>query len=85
MDNHYRDIQTPFREMKVPAFEMQLNWSLDDMTGYLQTWSAVQRYSNETGLDPVAAIAKELGDAWGGRDRTREIRWPLVLRVCKQD
>ncbi|MGE0080037.1 MAG: class I SAM-dependent methyltransferase [Thiohalomonadaceae bacterium] len=80
VENGYRDLPFPFVEITAPAFEMRTEWDLAHLLGYLRTWSAVKRYREACGVDPVAAIADALAAALGARERL-SVRWPLAVRV----
>jgi hypothetical protein len=64
----------------MPAFAMQYRWTLPELLGYLNTWSAVQHFVRKQGENPVRLIEKELQDAWAGVGE-RDIQFPLLLRV----
>ena len=83
IDHDYRTIEFPFPEFEPPSFEMTEEWSFGHVVGYLRSWSAVTRYLDAKGHDPVALVEPELLAVWGNPDRTRPIRWPLTLRVAK--
>lgn len=80
IDEAYQTIPFPFAEIRVPDFSMQYRWSLPDLLGYLNTWSATQHYIRAKGHNPVAQIEAELRQAWGGVGE-QEIRFPLLLRA----
>lgn len=80
VDEEYRTIPFPFREMEAPHFELRQDWTLTQLGEYLRSWSAVAAYVRAHGADPVAPLTERLGKAWGRAER-RPIRWPLVLRV----
>lgn len=80
IDEGYRTLPFPFDAVDAPAFEMQAVWTLDDLLGYLRTWSARQRYLEQHGEDPVAAVTPDLRTAWGS-DAEHRVQWPLHLRV----
>jgi ubiquinone/menaquinone biosynthesis C-methylase UbiE len=80
VDAGYRTVEFPFRELEVPPFTMAADWTLDDLEGYLRSWSAVQAYRAERGEDPVAALHPRLTGAWGVGAR-RPVRWPLQVRA----
>lgn len=80
VDEEYRTIPFPFREIALPEFAMAYRWTVDDLLGYLGTWSAMQHYRKAEGEDPVAGIEAELRAAWG-RAEVRAVRFPLLLRV----
>lgn len=75
VDRAYVDIEFPAPLLDLPGFEMSAAWSVDDMLGYLRTWSATRRYERQHGADPVAIIEPRLRAAWG--DATRTAVWPL--------
>jgi SAM-dependent methyltransferase len=77
----YAGIRFPGTEIDAPAFEMNVRWTVDDMLGYLRTWSACQRYLREHGSDPVGQVENGLREAWGPAART--VRWPLTVRVSQ--
>ncbi len=79
VDNGYRDLPFPFTPVTLPAFTMTARWTLYDLFGYLQTWSATSRYHAELGEDPVDMIRDSLYAAWGDPDLRREVRWPLRI------
>lgn len=81
VESDYRDIDFPFKRIDTPVFALETRWTLDQLLGYLRTWSAVRRYQNERGSDPVIATGAALLPLWGERDTVRTIRWPMPLRV----
>lgn len=81
VDERYATIPFPFPEIPAPAFAMEADWELEQLLGYLGTWSAVKEYERQKGNDPLALIADELGSAWGDPRQQQRIGWPLSLRV----
>jgi SAM-dependent methyltransferase len=75
--NRYRDIVTPFAPLTPPPFSMHTNWTLDAFAGYLRSWSAVRRYVDANGEDPVTSVAAALAGGWG--DGTVAVHWPLAV------
>ena len=71
----------PFEPLDVPAMAMDARWTLDQMAGYLRTWSATQRYLRATGEDPVAAMLPRIAKAWGDPGARHPVRWPLYVRA----
>ncbi len=80
LDEGYQTIPFPLEEIRMPDFVMQYRWTLPDVLGYLNTWSAVQHYIRINGEDPVALMEAEFQQAWGGVGE-REVRFPLLTRV----
>jgi ubiquinone/menaquinone biosynthesis C-methylase UbiE len=78
---NFAEIPFPFHEIRPPKFAMTAQWDLDRLVGYLRTWSASQKFLDTTGSDPVEQIIDELRAAWRNPEQTREVIWPLTLRV----
>ncbi|MDE2196850.1 MAG: class I SAM-dependent methyltransferase [Gammaproteobacteria bacterium] len=81
IDQAYRTLAFPFREVKAPAFTMALEWSLPQFLAYLHTWSAVQKFIRQHGRDPVVSFGRELEKIWGDPRTARPVHWPLHMRV----
>lgn len=81
VESDYRDIEFPFRQLATPAFAMESHWTLEQLLGYLRTWSAVRRFQDERGIDPVIATGEALLPLWGERESVKAIRWPLPVRI----
>jgi SAM-dependent methyltransferase len=79
IDDAYRSIAFPFAEATAPAFQIEVDWDLPRLLDYVSTWSAVKRYREATGDDPLPALREELAPAW--RTQRRTLAWPLFLRV----
>jgi ubiquinone/menaquinone biosynthesis C-methylase UbiE len=82
VDDLYRNVQVPFEEIQSPRFEITATWSLEQLVGYLGTWSALQTYIKKNGSNPLKALYPELKSAWGSQV-TRTVRWPIGLRVAR--
>jgi SAM-dependent methyltransferase len=81
VENGYRNIPFPFEQLPAPAFHMSARWDLPRLLGYLRTWSAVKRYREAEGRDPVDLIHRELSAAWTEADSALTLKWPLTLRL----
>jgi SAM-dependent methyltransferase len=77
----FADLPFLFREIDPPKFEMTAHWNLDHLLGYLRTWSSTQRFIAAKGSDPLKQIMDDLRTAWGAPEQTRNIIWPLTLRI----
>jgi SAM-dependent methyltransferase len=79
----YRSVKLPFQEISAPAFDIIAAWGLEDLVGYLSTWSALQSFIQKNRWNPLEAIFPRLQAAWG-EAATRPIRWELGLRVGRK-
>jgi len=80
VDDKYVDIPFPFKEIETPEFKMELNWSLEDLEGYFNTWSALQKYVAAHSFNPVGDIIQKIAPYWGDATE-RKIIFPIHLRL----
>lgn len=76
-----RELPFPFPELAVPDFRLEARWTLEELLGYVRSWSATARYVVRHGHDPTAALEASLRESWGEPGRRRLIRWPFIVRV----
>lgn len=80
IEDGYRAIAFPFPELAAPGFTMSADWTGDQLSGYLGTWSATAELMRATGRDPVPALRADFERA-GVLDQPLQVTWPLSLRV----
>ena len=83
VEDGYRALPFPFAEIDGPDLAITVAWSLDDLTGYIETWSALRGLEKAVGRAPVAAFHAALRSCWGPAERVRAVRWPLSLRLAR--
>lgn len=81
VDAGYAGLPFPFAEIDAPALELEQAWSLNELVGYLGTWSAVRGYRQARGDDPLVPLAGELRPLWGEAEGRRQVRWPVRVRA----
>lgn len=82
IEEHYKTIPFPFKEIEIPDFKIEVTWNMDQLTGYLNSWSAVRHYINKTGVNPVEQLSSELKKTWGSKE-FRHVIFPIYSRVGK--
>jgi SAM-dependent methyltransferase len=81
----YRDVSLPFDEIRGSRdFGIELEWDLPHLLEYLRTWSAVKRFEQELGVDPVSRLEMELLLVWPDPQTHRPVRMPLFLRLSRK-
>jgi hypothetical protein len=60
---------------------MSERWTLEQVVGYIRTWSATSRYREVTNDDPTVALRASLLEVWPNPEVPRRVWWPLYLRV----
>jgi SAM-dependent methyltransferase len=77
----FEELPFPVPEIDAPAFEMVAEWSVEQLLGYLGTWSATQRFMAAEKRDPLEGVEEELRRGWG--TEMRRVSWPLTMHVGK--
>jgi SAM-dependent methyltransferase len=81
LDENYTTIPFPFDEIEADKFENRLTWSFEQLTGYLETWSATQHYIKKNNQNPIHLIREELKQSW--EQGNKQVVFPLLLRIGK--
>jgi hypothetical protein len=63
---------------------MEIDWNLPQLAGFLDSWSATQRYKAQKGHHPLEQIWGQLAAAWGDENKTRLVHWPLHFRIGRK-
>jgi SAM-dependent methyltransferase len=85
VEDGYRSLPFPFRETALPELDMEAFWSVEELLGYVRTWSAVGAAQKALGADPVTPFEAELRDLWGEVELRRRVHWPLSVRAGRVD
>ena len=81
IEQAYQSIGFPYTERDTPNYQMQLEWNLPQVMGYLATWSATRLFVKATGRDPLPTLEQLLTAAWGDPQQRRPIHWPIHLKA----
>lgn len=82
IDQMYQTIPFPFEEILTPKFTNSYDWTLAQLTGYINTWSAVQHFQKAKGFNPVDQLEKDLKDVWKSGE-VKSVNFPVLLRMGK--
>jgi hypothetical protein len=80
VERGYRTLPFPWPDEPHPPFSLETDWDLEQVMGFLATWSAVQRFRDDTGRDPLPDLRARLRESWH-RGEPRTLRWPIHLRL----
>ncbi len=81
VEKKYKSLPFSFNEIDPPEFSMTRDLDLPELLGYINTWSATQRFIRTNGKNPLKALEKNLLPLWGNPDEKKHVVWPLYLRV----
>lgn len=82
VENGYRDITLPWRELQTPQFRLQRDLRLDELLGYVGSWSATAEYRRHTDRDPLLQWRTVLERLWPADNVT--FHWPLTLKSARK-
>jgi hypothetical protein len=79
VEDQYTNLPFPFIEIKTPGFAIELSWSLNEVEGYLNTWSSVKKFIKEKGFNPVIDLMEKIKPLWNTERQT--INFPVFIRL----
>ena len=79
----YATLPFPFERLAAPELDMTARWDLGRFIGYMRSWSGVAAMEEALGPGPLDSLKREIAPLWGPDGSTRDVRWPLTVRVGK--
>ncbi|HUR64718.1 MAG TPA: class I SAM-dependent methyltransferase [Chitinophagaceae bacterium] len=79
VNDNYETIPFPLKEISCPVFSMSYQWSLEELKGYFNTWSALQKFIALNHYNPVDELMEEIKHHWKNERMT--VSFPLHLRM----
>jgi len=81
IDENYSTIPFPFDEIEEkPAFTIDTTWALEQLIGYLNSWSAVQHFIDKNGGSPIPQLTEKFRKVWP--DNTQlDVQFPIAMRI----
>lgn len=83
LDARYATLPFPFQEIEPPEFDIQEDWDLSKLLGFLASWSATPKYIEANGVHPLEVVIDELRAAWGEEEHVHHMRWLIHMRIGK--
>lgn len=78
----YQTIPFPFQEIQVNQnFDIISEMTLEQLTGYIGTWSAVQHFIKSNGYQPVNNLRADLKSVW--KEGMKRVNFPVFIRAGK--
>ncbi len=92
IEAHYHDLPFPFTLLHeanfssdpFPEFYMRADWDIEQVIGYLSTWSAVTHYQKDNNSNPLKIIEPALRKAWGNGKQLLNWRLYLIAGISSQ-
>ena len=84
VEEGYASFEFPFADIPFPPVFMETTWTVDDVLGFLESWSALQHFIRRNGYSPIDEVFREKLAACWAVDEVKKIRFPLFGRVGKR-
>lgn len=79
VDEEYKTILFPFNDIAAPVFSMEYHWTIEELEGYLNTWSALQKFIAANDHNPVTELIRQVKPHW--KNERMKIVFPLHIRI----
>jgi ubiquinone/menaquinone biosynthesis C-methylase UbiE len=86
VDDNYTTLLFPFKEIQTPVFKIQFDWTFKELGGYINSWSALQKFIQANQFNPVDELIKKIQPYWSARTPLEEkekmkIVFPVYIRM----
>lgn len=81
VDDTYSTVPFNFEPLPAAEFSIDVNWTKDDVPGYLNSWSSVQHFIKANGFNPVDEFASQLQEIWPGGTGSMVFRFPVFMKI----
>lgn len=81
VEKEYTTIPFPFQLIDAPEFFIEKKMNLDDVIGFLNTWSATQRFINGNKFNPTDKLRNDMLPFWKNIEEEKTIRWKIILKI----
>lgn len=82
VDTGYANLPFPFYEIESPPFYIEAEWTLENLIGYLNTWSGLRKFVSVNKINPTEQLRKDLRANWQAEE-VKIIKFPLYLKLAK--
>lgn len=79
----YRHLDFPFEELGSPQLTMRVEWTYQQVVGYLDTWSATTQAKKHQQHAQLKQFYQQLAQAWGDDNMTYEVFWDITVRATR--
>lgn len=80
VDDGYQTIPFPFEEIDSPRFFIAVDWNLEQLAGYLESWSSTQKYIHIHQHNPVSELVTRLKPGWPPH-AVKAVSFPVFMRM----
>lgn len=82
IDEAYENVPFPFGEIEKPTIKIELKYTREEYIGYLNTWSATQKYIRLHRSNPIDLIKNKIELIWPDLQK-RKVHFPILMKAGK--
>lgn len=83
IDNAYESIPFPFENIPLKqAYFIESEWTIDELEGYLYTWSSVQKYLDKHLESPIDKLMDNIRLHWTEGSKM-PVRFPIFTKIAR--
>ena len=83
--DHYRDVPFPFKRIKPPEIEMNMVWDLNQLFGYLRSWSSTRQWLDDVGESLFLKAYDAAIAAWGDENLQKLVTMDFCVLVGRNE
>lgn len=80
VEEKYETVEFDYDPLPAKTFESVLQWELDDLIGYVSSWSAIQKFIKTNGYSPITQLKEELTRLWP-EGEIKKVSFPIYLKL----
>ena len=81
LDNGNQQIDFPFQEIEVRLEPIHCNWTIEELTGFITSWSATRNFLADGKANEMQDAINELNKAWPQASKPIALSFPLCSRI----
>ncbi|HKK47193.1 MAG TPA: methyltransferase domain-containing protein [Balneolaceae bacterium] len=82
IDQQYQTIPFPFEEIPSPIFASTFEWTLEQLEGFFNSWSPVQKMKSEQHYNPVSSMMEKVRKFISEGEKFN-VTFPVFMRLGK--
>lgn len=81
VETSYQPLPFPGEEIPAPSFYFSAEWTLENLEGYLMTWSSTQAYIKANNSNPVINLLPDVEKLWPAGVK-KQVTFPIFIRLA---
>ncbi|WP_027398665.1 class I SAM-dependent methyltransferase [Anaerovorax odorimutans] len=83
--DNYENINLPFKKINSPDIEMSIEWDINELFAYMQSWSATRLCIEAEGTDFYSNAYKKIKGIWGNEENKKKVKMNFCMIVGRNE